>query len=688
MVKKMISGGSRQFYVWDLQSGEKKYFGINWKNDVLAVSFNEDNSMVYTASDDNTIKLWDIESQKMIKKFKKHTKLISSFALSPDNKYLFSGAYIFQLLKSGSGEEIYTSSYSSSGGHKSPIISVCFSPNTQYIITGGSYGDNTIKVWLTETGKYLRTLNGHHGAVKSISVSPDNQLIASGSEDNTIKIWSLPDGKELRTLDGHSSSVNSVRYSSDGKYLLSGSSDGTVKIWSSKTGKCLLTIVKIMNSSDWIVYTPDGRFDGTENGIDLLYYVEDKSIIPLSSLYEKFYTPNLISIALDEKEIVETEIEIEDLNIPPEIKSISPNKDQDLEAFEIDESNILKSKKESIEIVYEVDSKGDSIDEIRLYQNGKLIITKQRGYTIVKENSQKNEFRIQVQLTKGQNTFKAVAINSQRTESIPDELIISYDGINRVSDLYLIAVGLDQYKNETYNLNYAVADASAFSNAIQQGSKSIYGSIREYFIKDDQAVKENIINTFKEIKQEIKQEDVFMFYYAGHGIMSMGEHEEFYIVPHDITNIFGDDDILNTKGISASELKTWSVNFKAQKQLYVFDACQSGGINDVLVSRGPAEEKAIAQLARSTGTFWLMASGSDQYATEFSELGHGLFTYAILNGLQGDAEGSNSDKKITVKELGAYLDDIVPQLTEKYRGSAQYPRSFSFGMDFPIIIVE
>jgi hypothetical protein len=53
-------------------------------------------------------------------------------------------------------------------------------------------------------------------------------------------------------------------------------------------------------------------------------------------------------------------------------------------------------------------------------------------------------------------------------------------------------------------------------------------------------------------------------------------------------------------------------------------------------------------LARSTGTHWLTASGSDQFAAEFSQLGHGSFTYCL------------GDKKLTVKEIDSYLQNNVP----------------------------
>ena len=78
---------------------------------------------------------------------------------------------------------------------------------------------------------------------------------------------------------------------------------------------------------------------------------------------------------------------------------------------------------------------------------------------------------------------------------------------------------------------------------------------------------------------------------------------------------------------------------------------------------------------------------SDQYASEFQQLGHGTFTYVLLEALGGKADISG-DKKITVKELDAYLQQRVPEITAKYKGTPQYPASYGYGNDFPIGVVK
>ena len=239
-------------------------------------------------------------------------------------------------------------------------------------------------------------------------------------------------------------------------------------------------------------------------------------------------------------------------------------------------------------------------------------------------------------------------------------------------------------------MSYAVNDAQAFSTAIVKGSGSLFNSVKEIQILNDQATKINITSKIQEIKSLIGPEDVFVFYYAGHGVMSFAKADEaadFFIVTHDVTNLYDETSVLKSKALSATELMNFSREISAEKQLFILDACHSGGALEAFASRGDGREKALAQLARSTGTFFLTASQDAQFANEVGDLKHGLFTYALLEILNGQL-GDNGDQKITISELKSYVEERVPELSSQYRGSPQYPTSYSFGQDFPIVIIK
>jgi WD40 repeat protein len=74
--------------------------------------------------------------------------------------------------------------------------------------------------------------------------------LATGSEDKTIKLWNLDTGKEIRTLQGHDSYVNSVSFSPDRKTLATGSADKTIKLWNLDTEWDLDSLIG--RSCDWV----------------------------------------------------------------------------------------------------------------------------------------------------------------------------------------------------------------------------------------------------------------------------------------------------------------------------------------------------------------------------------------------------------------------------------------------------
>jgi hypothetical protein len=159
----------------------------------------------------------------------------------------------------------------------------------------------------------------------------------------------------------------------------------------------------------------------------------------------------------------------------------------------------------------------------------------------------------------------------------------------------------------------------------------------------------------------------------------------FYLVPHDVTRIYGASQSLSENGLPASRLRELSAGIAAQKQLFILDACNSGGALQAFAERGASQEKALAQLARATGTHWITASSADQLATEFADLGHGAFTHTLLQALGGAAD--TGDKRITVNELKAYLETELPAVSKRHKGSPQYPSSYGYGQDFPIALI-
>jgi WD40 repeat protein len=125
-------------------------------------------------------------------------------------------------------------------GHSRLIRTVALSGDGHIVASGSD--DETVRIWNTVNGRTLYTLGGHSGAMLSVSLSKDGQILASGGEDQTIKIWDVSTGALQHTLEGHTGVVYALALSEDGHILVSGSSDLTVRIWDIQRGSLLQTL--------------------------------------------------------------------------------------------------------------------------------------------------------------------------------------------------------------------------------------------------------------------------------------------------------------------------------------------------------------------------------------------------------------------------------------------------------------
>lgn len=240
-------------------------------SDVNSVAFSPDGTTLGSASDDKTIKLWNLASGQEIRTLEGHSNWIWTVAFSPDSKILASGSAdkTIKLWNLETGKLIRTLQGNSDG-----VTSVAFSPDGKILASSSASKDMKIKLWNLKTGKLIRTLEGHRNGVPSVVFSPDGKTLASGSWDKTIKLWNLETGKLIRTLDGNAESILSVAFAPDGVTLASGSKDKTIKLWNLKTGKLIHTLKGHNDKVNSVAFLPSG----SPNGVTLVSGSSDKTI--------------------------------------------------------------------------------------------------------------------------------------------------------------------------------------------------------------------------------------------------------------------------------------------------------------------------------------------------------------------------------------------------------------------------
>ncbi|KAF8146610.1 WD40-repeat-containing domain protein [Mycena galopus ATCC 62051] len=200
---------------------------------VISVAFSLDGTRVVSGSYDNTVCIWDAETQTQIgAPLEGHTSEVSSVAFSPDGTRIVSGSYDNTVRVWDA--ETQTQIRAPLEGHTSAVTSVAFSPDGTRIVSGSI--DNTVHVWDAETQKQIRApLEGHTSGVTSVAFSPDGRIV-SGSYDNTVRVWDAETQTQIGApLEGHTNLVTSVAFSPDGTHIVSGSIDNTVHMWDIST---------------------------------------------------------------------------------------------------------------------------------------------------------------------------------------------------------------------------------------------------------------------------------------------------------------------------------------------------------------------------------------------------------------------------------------------------------------------
>jgi hypothetical protein len=440
--------------------------------------------------------------------------------------------------------------------------------------------------------------------------------------------------------------------------------DGIVKLIDNLTGREIAEFISF-EDGEWIVITPEGYFNASTNGAKHLNVRVGNKVYSIDNFYEKFFNPVYVASVLQGKR-VEAVADIRNgILSPPDVRITSPAPGKE---FSTDTLTVTVAAKDT----------GGGIDEIRLYHNGKAIGEDTRAVKIASRGGEAiREYT--VSLVDGVNTFKAVGFSKDRTESNPYELVVKLTAPSKDVSLYVFAVGINKYKNPALNLNYAEPDARSITDFFKLQGKELFKNVEIREIYNEQATKENILSRLSQL-QSINPQDVVLIYLAGHGD---NISEKWYFIPHELTYPEREEDV-RAKGISSDELSGYMKNIKAQKILLLIDACKAGAV--LIAFRGFEDRKALSQLSRSTGVHIVAASTKDQFAAEVKELGHGVFTYTLLEGLKGKAAGKG--QTVTVRKLMGYIEEQLPDITKKYKQEAQYPVVDSRGMDFPLVIVK
>ena len=256
--KTLASSGSSDGTIrfWDVSTGDQKHAVTGHTDYVYSVALNPDGKFVASGYSGGTIRYWDAGTGLHLKTLNGFNEGASGLIFTSDEKtFAYDDGVNIHLQDTSTGAEQMLLT-----GHTWGVHSMALSPDGDMLASGSE--DTTIRLWDIHTGEHKKTLNGHTHRVYSVAFSPDGETLASGSDDNTVRLWNVNTGETQMILVGHThefEGVKSVAFSPDGETLASGGGDNAIHLWDVRTGKSKMTLIGHTHWVFSLAFSPDGK---------------------------------------------------------------------------------------------------------------------------------------------------------------------------------------------------------------------------------------------------------------------------------------------------------------------------------------------------------------------------------------------------------------------------------------------
>lgn len=731
-------GGDGNITLWDLQTGQPlqrlggPVYGNTYVDMVTSVPFSPDGKRLLSGSRDGTVRLWDTETGQAIRVLKlAHSSGghgVTTLAFSPDGKYFASGGgdNTVKLWDAETGASLQTFQ-----GHTRNRGGLAFSPDGKRLASADNHRD--IKLWDIETGDLVKAFEAHTHLVTSLAFSRDGKRLASGEcgtgprvrrgqagvTEKRVRIWDVatarslhafefermcwivafsPDDKRLTAINRFGNmkawdaqagrllreSKGAIRprgalaLSPDRSCLASGGAGG-VGLWNGDDGRLLVRLIAITRPDGgpggWLVTTPQGYYTGSADAARIITWRVGTEVYPVDAFRDVFYRPDLVEKAL-RGETLDDERALTNDDIPPAVRILSPGELAYVDAGAVPVSLVAHGFRK--------------VTGLDIYANGRRvnaevergIIMGARGIMMTARDMPKQHrvtrgFTGTMPLPPGESrvTLRFGAIDEAGLRSWPAEVtVIQRDARPIQGVLHVLAVGVSDYKNRRHELGLAASDALAVAEVVkkQAGPDRLYSGVKATALVNSAATSSAVRAELEELVDESRPADTVMLFISGHGMRD--DHYNYYFATYEV-----DVGSLQQTALRWSDFQELVRKLQAKQVLVLLDTCHAaGGLGNYA-----ATNQALGEvLADRAGVMVLASSSAAEKSYESEEWGHGAFTTALLEALNGKC-----GPKLSPGVLEDYVGGRVAELTSG-RQHPYVPLRTQFPAGAPLLLAS
>ncbi len=516
---------------------------------------------------------------------------------------------------------------------------------------------------------------------RSVDIAERGQTIVLGTNWNVYAIDR--EGKQL-WKSGTQTETWAVNIAGNQKVVVACMGNGTLRWYRMSDGQLLLSLYVHPDRKQWVLWTPSGYYDASAGAENFLgWHVnqgEDTEALfyPVSKFRKTYYRPDVIDrilLTVDEDKALRLANERAQRassqrnitqELPPTVRILQP-------------ATGSKVGSNSVQLEYSLQSPNkEPITSVKILLDGRPI-SFERG---LKASGQRET--VQIRIPSENCTVSVIAEN--RFGTSPEASInlfwdgeLSFLSSSMKPDLYILAVGVGDYNDDSYDLDYPDDDAEGFVKVLKAQEGLLYNKVKTKLFTNKDATKDNILDGLDWLIRETTQHDVAMLFFAGHGVEDT--RGTFFYLP-----VEADQKALRRTALMESDIQE-TVAVVTGKILVFMDACHSGNLMASNRRRGnPNIDRIVNELIQAeNGAVVYSSSTGRQSSLENSAWGHGAFTKALIEGLGGKAV-HQSGGKVTCKSLDYYISHRVKQLTQgDQTPTTNYPPNVP---DFPISIIK
>jgi WD40 repeat protein len=460
---------------------------------------------------------------------------------------------------------------------------------------------------------------------------------------------------------------------SNGPLVAIGGADGTVRLVDTDDPSKEIRIID-SGVAGWVIATQDGLFDGTADALKWVGWkaAGDGHIVPLESFYNDYYTPGLLP-DLASKQLPKAQVDVASIMQMPGLRKMLSDKEAHLDT-RINGVYVCFREKPGAALGSEPTDRRQFLRSLDGFENGPNSACPYQKRLLLDPSEVP--------------TFAA-----RMAAWHPDATTTPWD--NTLSDtstaiLHVLTVGISNYDHQTGfpSIPFAAPSAEAVAAFYEKASQSgahHFASVKVWDgLYNGNATKDNIRMRLIKMSQEVKDIDVVLLYFAGHGEVDP-ESELFYFVPSD-----GNSADLRHTGFTTAMFADALRSFRSRRVMVMIDSCQSGGAIEALRRVGIIKAQIEMQRSKPTltestvrgnevGIHIVAAALPLSYAVGAEDNRNSAFAEALLLGLNTRAD------LYTTRQIENYLMTELPEISGKHnRGYRQIPVISALGADFSL----